>query len=101
MKKFLMFIDDADDAATYPVDNLLGMTCATDGVLLIKFKGSVDNEEDDSIALTITANTEKTVMKSIANAITWSRDSVIVVADDVNSKYVDSDITACAITLDS
>jgi len=102
--KFVQFIDGADDAATYPVANLLGMTCASDGALLLKFKSSVGGStgaEHDSVALTITADTEKTVMKSIGEAIAFSKQAVLVIADDVTSDYVDANITACAITLDA
>ena len=102
--KFVQFIDDADDAATYPVDNLLAMTCAGDGALLIKFDSSIGGgtgAEHDSVALTITANTEKTVMKSIGEAIAFSKEAVLVVADDVTGDYVDANITACGITLDT
>ena len=102
--KFVQFIDGADDAATYPVANLLGMTCASDGALLIKFKSSVGGgtgAEHDSVALTITADTETTVMQTIGEAITFSKEAVVLIADDVAGEYVDSNITACAITLDS
>jgi hypothetical protein len=102
--KFVQFIDAADDAATYPADSLLGMTCASDGALLVKFASSIGGgtgAEHDSIALTITADTEKTVMKSIGEAIAFSKQAVLVIADDVASEYVDANITACAITLDT
>ena len=102
--QFVQFIDGADDAATYPVDNLLGMTCVADGALLIKFESSVGGgtgAEHDSVSLTITANTEKSVMKHIGEAIAFSKEAVLVIADDVASEYVDSNITACTITLDS
>ena len=109
MEKFLMFIDDADDAATYPASRLLGMTCAGDGALLIKFEGSANDttvEEDniDLVTLTITADTEKAVMSEIARAINGQRntdDGLIVVCDDVNSKFLHKNILSCAITLDT
>ena len=110
MEKFLMFIDDADDAATYPVSRLLGMTCAGDGALLMKFEGSVADttvEEDniDLVTLTITADTEKAVMSEIARAINSTgpqySDGLIVVCDDVNSKFLHKNILSCTITLDS
>lgn len=102
--QFVQFIDGADDAATYPVSNLLGMTCAADGTLLLKFVSSVGGgtgAEHDSVALTITANTEKSVMKNIGEAIAFSKQAVLLIADDVTNDYVDGNITACAITLDT
>ncbi len=104
-----MFIDDGDDAATYPASRLLGMTCAGDGALLLKFEGSVMDttvEEDniDLITLTITADTEKAVMSEIARAINGQRntdDGLLVVCDDVNSVFLHPNILSCTITLDA
>ena len=109
MEKFLMFIDDGDDAATYPASRLLGMTCAGDGVLLLKFEGSamdttVEEDNIDLITLTITADTEKAVMSEIARAINGQRntdDGLLVVCDDVNSVFLHPNILSCTITLDA
>jgi hypothetical protein len=109
MEKFLMFIDDADDAATYPASRLLGMTCAGDGALLIKFEGSaadttVEEDNIDLVTLTITADKEKDVMSEIARAINATasyNDGLIVVCDDVNSVFLHKNILSCAITLDT
>ena len=107
-RKFFMFIDGADDAAMYAVDTLQSITCAADGALVVTFSpgklGDGQAASVDTVALTITADTEKAVMTSIAEATggTRQRDSsVIVVADDVNGVYINSNITACAITLDA
>ena len=103
--KFVQFIDAADDAALYPVSNIQSLTCAGDGALVFKFApgslGTGQAASIDSVALTITADTEKTVMRSIGEAIAFGKDAVLVIADDVASSYVDSNITACAITLDA
>ena len=106
MDKFLVFIDAADDAACYPLSNLLAMTCASDGAVLMKFKSSIGGStgaEHDSVALTVTADTEKTVFSSIVGKINAhpNGDPFIVIADDINSVYADANITACAITLDT
>ena len=108
VQKFLMFIDAEDDAATYPAANLLAMTCASNGVLELQFKSSIGGgvgAEHDSVHLTITADTEKAVMSKIARSIHATgpgyNDGLIVVADDVNSIYLDSNITACDINLDT
>ena len=103
MPKYLQFIDAGDDAATYPVDRLLAMTCATDATLLLQFQSSIGGStgtEHDTVTLTIVADKEKEVMQSICDAIN-DVDNYVVVADDVKSIYVDSNITACAIALDT
>lgn len=85
MYKYLQFIDDADDAATYPAERLISMTCAGDGTLLLNFESSVGGStgtEHDVVTLTITADTEKKVMRSIADAMNKD-DFVVTIADDV------------------
>ena len=106
----LIFIDAADDAAAYPASNLLGMTVAGDGAVLVKFgssigSGGTDGSAADIITLTCTADTEKAVMQEIARAINATgpgySDGAIVLCDDVNSKFLHKNILSCAITLDS
>ena len=106
-EKFLIFIDAEDDAAMYPVSNLLGVTIASNATLLMKFKSSIgsggtDGASADTVTLTITADTEKAVMQAIANACADAySDASIVVCDDVNSVFLHADILSCAITLDT
>jgi len=85
MYKYLQFIDDADDAATYPAERLISMTCASDGTLLLNFESSVGGStgtEHDVVTLTITADTEKKVMRSITDAINGN-EFLVTVADDI------------------
>ena len=103
MLKYLMFIDGGDDAATYPADRLLAMTCAANATLLLQFQSSIGGStgtEHDTVTLTITADKEKEVMQTICDAIK-NANNYIVIADDVNSLYANVNITACAITLDT
>ena len=96
----LIFIDGDNDAAAYPEENLISMTCAADTTLLLHFKSSVgDDGGADLITLTITTDKEKTVMESISSQL--GRTGSATIADDVASQYVSSYITACAITLDT
>ena len=103
----LIFIDAADDAAAYPLSRFRGMTVAADATILMQFDSSVNGTADgdvDLITVTCTADTELTVFKSLAAAIygkTARTQGYVVVADDVNSTYVDSNISGIAITLES
>ena len=104
--KFLKFIDDGDDAAMYPADRLLAVTCATGGTVLCKFESGIgsfgtDGSAHDLVTLTVTEDTEDKVMNAIAKACGHSRKSVITVCDDVNKEFLISDILSCAITLDT
>ncbi len=103
-----MFIDDADDAACFPASQLLGMTCAGDGALILSFVNTLGpNASEDKrsiVTLTITADTEKAVMSEIARAINGQRntdDGLLVVCDDVNSVFLHANILSCAISLDA
>ena len=111
MEKFLYFMqetdgafDSAQDAVCYPVSSFQGFSASgTTTTLLLHFSGILGQDEDayDVVTLTITENKQKEVMTAIAQAITGAKaphsDGVIVVADDSNSVYADSRITACAI----
>jgi len=104
---YLLFVDAADDAAMYPAARLQSITCASDATILVKFApGSLGEGQAasvDVITLTVTADTEAAVMKSIAQAANApiNQGGVVTVADDVNSVYINSNITACAIALDA
>ena len=105
----LIFIDAADDAACYPLSSFLGMTVAADATILMKFVSSIgslgtDGAAADIVTVTCTADTELTVFKSIAQAIKGkvaTKEGFVTVADDVNSVYVDSNITGIALAIDT
>lgn len=104
---YLLFVDGADDAALYPASRVQSITCAGDATVLVKFSpGSLGDGQAgsvDVITLTVAADTEAAVMKSIASAANAPiiQGGVVTVADDVNSVYVNSNITACSIALDA
>lgn len=106
---YLTFIDAADDAATYPVSALLGMTVAADATLKLQFNSSIgsggtDGASSDIITLTITADKEKDVMVALAkkfNDPVRLTGGSIVVCDDVNSVFAHPDILSCTLTIDS
>jgi len=102
----LVFIDAADDAAMFPLSRLVATTVAADATILMHFESNInDANEQDLITITCTADKELQVMKSIATAINGAQrnngEGYVVIADDVNSTYVDSAITGIAYTLDS
>ena len=102
----LIFIDAADDAAMFPLSRLVATTVAADATILMHFESNInDRDEQDLITITCTADKELKVMKSIAAGINAAKrnngQGYVVIADDVNSKWIDSDITGIAYTLDS
>jgi hypothetical protein len=109
MEKYIIAIDAADDAGMWPASKLAAVTCAADGVVLVRFGSGVAGNggtgtENDLVTLTVTADSEKAVMLAIAQAINGQRntkDGVIVLCDDVNSTFLHKDILSCTITLDT
>ena len=119
MEKYLYFrteATDADDDATgdsacFPASSLMGMQPTSDTALTLYFKsmlrrdptGSVDHanslDNNDSVILTISANTHLAAMRAIVDAISGSNfPSFIVVANDDSggTEYLaGSGISAC------
>ena len=94
--------DAAQDAVAYPVSSFKGFSASgTTTTLLLHFHGVLGQDEDahDVVTLTITANKQKEVIQALAAAFNEGphSDGFVVVADDSNSVYADSRITACAI----
>ena len=113
MNRYFFFQDSGDDAACYPVERLISMTCATNATLLMNFESSLGKSDGgDTVTLTITADKEREVMKSIVEAAT-AGPPFILIADDVQTAssvedaavpagiYLSSNITAVTITLDT
>jgi hypothetical protein len=109
MKKFLYFNDDDNDVAMYPVESLIGVTCASNTATILNFVNTLgpnaSEDKRDKITLTHGAGGEILIMKALARAINATgpqySDGLIVVADDVESVYLNATITAVSIDLDS
>ena len=119
MEKYLYFrteATDADDDATgdsacFPASSLMGMQPTSDTALTLYFKsmlrrdptGSVDHvnslDNNDSVILTISANTHLVAMQAITEAIVGPNSpSLIVVANDDSggTEYLaGSGVSAC------
>jgi len=104
--------DAANDCVAIPVERFKGFTNVSGSSavdeLTMEFDpmlGMVEENNDttfvaDSIELTIADNKHKEVMEDILNLIHGTHsDGFIVIADDSNSVYASSHITACAITV--
>ena len=100
----LVFHNDSDTSYANFAGNLSSMSSSTTAVTL-RFLGqgaSATATSTDAIVLTVTAGQEEQVMEDIAGALANLRDGMTVVADDKNSKYLVSGITAVdSISVDS
>jgi len=96
--KFLYFDGGSDNAMTFPVDRLLSIDQLDNTSVLMTFEHVLGTSSSHTkVDLTVTAGTEKAVMESISNAISFSKDQFVVVADSVNSIFVNSSITAVSV----
>ena len=115
MKRFWYFRNPAaigdDEAETgdsvmLPVDDITGITQDTDTTMIIWFKpqknqfangltGSVNN---DFVKLTVLTAKRREIMEALASAMNNGPhdEGITVIADDVTSTYLTSDISAVA-----
>jgi hypothetical protein len=104
MTKILTFVDSANTVYAYPVDRLFGIR-TTDGTsMIMNFKNMTGGTADldaDEVDITFTDGKEVEVLAAICDAINGhaGKSGNILIADDVNSKYIHADITGIAVTV--
>ena len=100
MNAMMYFQTGSDDASAFPVKDLIAIDAAATAVTC--YFGAQDDIVSN-VALTVTAAQEENVVKAIVAEINKGphADGLHVIADDANSVYLHTGITACAaITLD-
>lgn len=104
-KRFIHVVSAADDAATYPVDNLLSISTSSDGQCELTFMGTTNDGSAasvDVVTLTITADTEDTVHQKIVELINARQGKFFInLVDDVDGVMAVSQIQSATITRDS
>ena len=100
--------DQADEGSNMVnAEDLISMEATSDTTITMRFKprmnafaagGNAAADADnitDSVVLTHATNKAKNVMGAIARAINYGgSDNMVVIADDVDSEYVTSEVTA-------
>ena len=96
MKKFLFFANSTADAVLFLSDDLVLMEIDADGDSLEMHFKSLSGTLGGStmIPLTITTDSGPDVMSAITEEIAFGEDPMIVIADEINSIFLHSDITA-------
>jgi hypothetical protein len=98
MKKFLHFVNTNSDHNFIPASSLVEMEMDQSGTALdLRFSSQGSGQfgaKEAEIELTINDNKGKEVMEAIAKEIRSGKQPLITVADDLNSEYIHSDITA-------
>lgn len=109
MIKYLFFQSDSYDSSIYPNDGALipanrlaDMEISSDGTdLTMSFNSMLQSSGvATQIVLSITEDSGREVMASIAEEIAFGREAFIVVADEANAEFIHPDITAIETTLD-
>ena len=105
MDKFLYFSSGADNTHCYPVSSLAKIDNGSSTRLDLFFHPGAAGADggQDQIKLTIADGKEKVIIQDLVAAINAhpNGDPFVVVADDENSVYVNSNITAVAFTAGS
>jgi hypothetical protein len=95
-KKYMYFNPTTDSVAaavSVPVSGFVGMEVTSTSNIIMYFREATDT---DTLDITITRETSsdpKLVMEEIVNAINFSKDSTVVVADNFRREYVSSKLT--------
>ena len=105
MDKFLYFSSGADNTHCYPVSSLASIDNGSSTRLDLFFHPGAAGADggQDQIKLTIADGKEKVIIQDLVAAINAhpNGDPFIVVADDENGVYVNSNISAVAFTAGS
>ena len=96
--KYLYFDGGSHNAMTFPVETLLAIDQLDDTSVQLTFEHVLGTSSSfTKVDLTVDTGTEKAVMKSISEALAFSKDQFVVIADSVNSDYINSSITAVSV----
>jgi len=103
--KYLIFHTAADDSYMNTVENFRGADAGAEFVDMYFASATVGAGSlsgYDKVRLTVTATYEESALEGVGAALAGVKNPVMVIADDVNSKYIHDRITAVAsITLGS
>ena len=94
MNKFIFFQNAANDCMVYPLHRLRSVEGEDDS---LKFHFASSATGNDTVSVTLTDDSDEILaMKAVAQLINKHphSDGIIVVADDVNSVYAHSSMTA-------
>ena len=94
-QNYLVFHTAADDSYMNSSANFKGADVTSNTAITLYFHGANGAESQDSVVLNFTAGKEVQVMEALGSALAGAKNPVTVVADDINSKYVDDNITSC------
>ena len=86
--KFLFFANSTSDTLTIPVDGIVAIDSTDADTMQIYYKDITD-AAGGSVIFEITSGYAADIMKILGRAIATSRSATLVVADDINSDYLE------------
>ena len=99
-KNMLIFVDGANDAYMNSANNFRGCSMSSDDSLDVYFKAAAVGSDGDTVTgydkVTLACSDEKHVeaMEAIASCVAGAKTPYVTVANDVNSTYIDDNITS-------
>ena len=102
MNETFLYVADAlagdDDASLYKASNFLSLEIASATTVILRFKAGVHKAAVDTVTLTVAGgtgtlangagtNTFRQIAKEISGLINGAKGNMVVLGDDVNSKY--------------
>ena len=99
MEKFLFFENNTADMTCIPAYRLVDMVVDGDGDAIrmnhrMYKSNTVGTNMEYTTLLTVNSGKAKKVLNTISDAISVGKNPFLVIADDENKEYIDSDITA-------
>ena len=95
MKRFIRYRDGENTLEYRPVDRLINISGNVAGQIDMYFKpkdGTIGNV--DTVSLSVTDDKELEVMKAISNAVNFSTNPVVLIADDHTADYIHPNLDA-------
>ena len=91
--RFIRYRDGENTLNVRPVSRLLGISDTVDDEIQLFFKADTNDPDDvDYVDLSVTNENETAVIERIVEEINFSKNPIILVADDHTSEYIHSDI---------
>ena len=94
-QNYVVFHTAVDDSYMNSATNFRGCDVTGNTTMEISFASAGSTAFIDTVVLNFTAGKEIEVLEAIGAALAGAKNPVTVVADDINSKYIDDNITSC------
>ena len=94
-QNYVVFHTAVDDSYMNSATNFRGCDVTGNTTMEISFASAGSTAFIDTVVLNFTAGKEIEVLEAIGAALAGAKNPVTVVADDVNSTYVNGNITSC------